>query len=288
MKTANIGEVHIWANGESYKKTLSGWEHVPSTAHSHKSVVGQILDKIEPFLQQKIERAEKQFEEDFKRPMSDWDKESARLMATYEVVRAIERYTKPGDKVTDYITVRNAPSGGIEIHTFIERGGKNYEFVTDVIYAGGYNIQSLHFRYLVKTQLPQTGNKTFLQQLDEKRKRMSKIERLNEDLKYAQSILKREQDELQRLSSMSDEDVLQASWFEKFRHITWEDMKSRGADKNYEGGQEAFEAHQKKSAEDVLNHHKHSVGVRLPSNIKMQKKTISKIENKIKDLLEVL
>lgn len=288
MKNANIGEIHTWLNGESYKKTASGWEHIPSPAHDQKSVVGRILDKIEPFIQQKLERAEKQFEEDFKRPMSKWDKESARLMATYEVVRALERYTKPGDKVTDYITVRNAPSGGIEIHTFIERDGKNYEFTTDVIYAGGHNIQSLHFRYLVKTQLPQTGNKTFLQQLDEKRKRMNKVERLNEDLKHSQSVLKRYEDELQKLSSMNDEDVLRTSWFEKFRHTTWEDMKSRGADKNFEGGQEAFEAHQKKSADDILNHHKHSVEVRLPFYIKMQKKEIAKIENKIEDLLEVL
>jgi len=86
---------------------------------------------------------------------------------------------------------------------------------------------------------------------------------------------------------MNDEEVIQASWFQKFRDVTWDILVSRGSDKNY-GSREAFLASQQKSVDDVLRSHKHSVEIRLPSYIKDQKKDVLKIEGKIADLLKVI
>lgn len=69
-----------------------------------------------------------------------------------DLLKSVEKYTLPTDivtKLSDYVSPK-----GFTISATIERDGQEYRYSTDVIIAGGYNIQCLHYRYITNTNLP--------------------------------------------------------------------------------------------------------------------------------------
>lgn len=69
---------------------------------------------------------------------------------------AVSKYIKSEDILLNS-TYRSTPKG-FTISCKVSRDSQEYYFDTDCIYAGGYNIQCLHFRYIVKTKLPFISN----------------------------------------------------------------------------------------------------------------------------------
>lgn len=68
-----------------------------------------------------------------------------------DFVKALIRYIKTTDTLITFEVNRKNP---ITLFGVIEREGKRYFFETDIIPAGGYNIQRFHYRYITKTELP--------------------------------------------------------------------------------------------------------------------------------------
>lgn len=69
---------------------------------------------------------------------------------------AVSKYIQSGDVLLNS-TYLSTPKG-FTISCKVSRDNQEYYFDTDCIYAGGYNIQCLHFRYIVKTKLPSISN----------------------------------------------------------------------------------------------------------------------------------
>ena len=69
---------------------------------------------------------------------------------------SVSKYVKSGDVLLNSTYLSTAK--GFTISSTVSRDNQEYYFNTDCIYAGGYNIQCLHFRYIVKTKLPSISN----------------------------------------------------------------------------------------------------------------------------------
>ena len=120
------------------------------------NIVNVILDSLEPTIVEMLAATEKWFVETFKEEFTKYDREYARINLTYDMVKSIEMYTLPTDQLLS-MNVRKSAKGNIEISSQIQRGENTYSFQTEAIYAGGHNIQRLHYRYIVKTSIPKTG-----------------------------------------------------------------------------------------------------------------------------------
>jgi hypothetical protein len=198
------------------------------------NIVNVILNKLEPTIFEMVSQTEAWFEEKFKQDFTDFDREMARLNLTFDMVKAIETYTNPSDTLLS-IDVNTSIKNNIEITAQIERDGVTYNFSTEAIYAGGYNIQRLHYRYITRTNIPKTGSSTISKEYSEKIKRMNRIERINKDIKQYETRVAKAQAELAHDSKLTDDEIIQTlkdkkDWYE---WPTWKEIVKRGAAKNY-------------------------------------------------------
>ena len=198
------------------------------------NIVNVILNKLEPTIFEMVSQTEAWFEEKFKQEFTDFDREMARLNLTFDMVKAVETYTNPSDTLLS-IKVDTSIKNNIEITAQIERDGVTYNFSTEAIYAGGYNIQRLHYRYITRTNIPKTGSSTISKEYSEKIKRMNRIERLNKDIKQYETRVAKAQAELAVDSKLTDDEIIQVlkdkkDWYE---WPTWKEIVKRDAAKNY-------------------------------------------------------
>jgi hypothetical protein len=225
------------------------------------------------------------------------DRKFLELSLVADLMKAVGKYIKPTDKIVD-IRFRN--DNKIQIVATIARDGVNHSFITDWIEAGGYNIQSFHYRYIVKTSLDALSVNPFYDKFKEKIKALTKIQRLEKDLADNERRIKRSNENLEeafRLEKLSDSELeKEARQWENSRgddswkqvDITWETIVERGADKNYDYSREKFENSRKEYKQSLINHFLIMKGKSksVLNSIKEYQKEKAKIEAKIKAEIE--
>jgi chaperonin cofactor prefoldin len=220
--------------------------------------------------------------------MSDYDREVTRLNIIYDMVKAIETYTSPTDKLIT-ITSNTSPKGNIEINAQIQRDENVYNFNTEVIYAGGYNIQRLHYRYITKTNIPKTGNNVVASEYAAKIKGLSKIEKLNKELESYEIRLKNQERTVEDRLKMTEDDIINymkndphEKWYE---WPTWEEIVKRDAAKNYNNDEKYYYRQQEESERAKIASWKNIKIKSLVDNNLSLKKQIEKLKAKISQML---
>jgi hypothetical protein len=210
---------------------------------NQNNIINVILDSLEPTIVEMLAATEKWFTETFKQEFTKYDREMARLNLIFDMVKSVESYTNPTDTLIS-INVSKSAKGNIEISAQIQRDGETYNFVTEAIYAGGHNIQRLHYRYIVKTDLPKTGATEITKEYSEKIKKMSKLEKLNKEIQDYDLRIKRSTEEAEANSKLSNTEIIQTikdnpkeSWYE---WPSWEEIVKRDAAKNYNNSEEYY------------------------------------------------
>ncbi len=210
---------------------------------NRNNIVNVILDSLEPTIIEMLANTEKWFTETFKQEFTKYDREMTRLNLIFDMVKSVESYTNPTDALIS-INVSKSAKGNIEISAQIQRDGETYNFVTEAIYAGGHNIQRLHYRYIVKTDLPKTGTTEITKEYSEKIKKLSKLEKLNKEIQDYELRIKRATEDVEANSKLSDTEIIQIiksnpkeSWYE---WPTWEEIVKRDAAKNYNNSEEYY------------------------------------------------
>ena len=215
-------------------KVSSFSDFLIESINDSNNIVNVIIDNLEGDIVQLLEEYKTAYLRDLEQEMNEYDIEYTRYTIIHDMVRSIEIYTQPTDKLID-INSRTSHKGNLEISAKIQRGEEVYSLVTEVIYAGGYNIQKLHYRYITKTNLPKTNNSSIAKAYAEKIKKMSKLEKINNVIKdYEQRIKKNKQDiELNKVKTPEQ------IWYEIeheldfYKWPSWEEIVRRGADKNF-------------------------------------------------------
>jgi hypothetical protein len=169
-------------------------------------LINRLLVELKPLIANIIENTKQRYKKEDK-VFSEYDAYYTEIVLKYDMVKALEKYTQPTDKMSE-VKVRNSSKGSFQISCIIERDGVKYPFNTEVIYAGGYNIQKLHFRYLIKTSLSYTGQSTETQKLKGELTKLSKGERLKADIEMYQKNVDYYQKMVDENSKLSDKEII--------------------------------------------------------------------------------
>jgi hypothetical protein len=255
---------------------------------SKNPLINRLLVELKPLIADIIEDTKQRYKKDDKE-FSDYDAHYTEIVLKYDMVRALEKYTLPTDKMSD-VVVRNSSKGAFQIRCMVERDGNNYPFNTEVIYAGGYNIQKLHFRYLTKTSLPQTGQSAETQKLKAELVKMSKGEKLQKDIERLKKRIELNQKEIDANSKFNDKQILDKVNAgdnvvgKPFVWPSWEEIVKRGADKNYNNDEKYYNQRKKESEDGSIEFWKKKNITWKQQDIASSKKEIEKTQKKLDNL----
>jgi hypothetical protein len=216
-------------------------------------LIKRLLVELKPLIADIIEDTKQRYKKE-DRVYSEFDAYYTEITLKYDMVKALEKYTQPTDKLSD-VVVKNSSKGSFQIRCMVERDGVKYPFNTEVIYAGGYNIQKLHFRYLTKTTLPYTGQTAETQKLKAELARLSKGERLQKEIENNKKVIEYNQKLIDTNSKLSDKEILAKyeagdnSSGQPYIWPSWEELVKRGAAQNYNNDEKYFNQ-QKKEAQE--------------------------------------
>jgi hypothetical protein len=205
------------------------------------NILTKILDEIDPDIHDLVENYKKSYEKQFEKPMSKYDEEISRLIIISDLVKSIGNHTKPDDKLKE-ISTSVSPKGTLEIDAIIVRDGVEYPLSTEVIYAGGYNIQRLHYRYITKTRLPKSSSNELADEYKKKIKAMTASEKIRNEIESFEVRIKRNDEKVQSSKKLSDEEILDdiKKDDDYYNWPTWDEIVARGADKNFGYSEENY------------------------------------------------
>jgi len=172
--------------------------------------------------------------------VSKWMEEMIRLSLVIDLMKALQNYVSSEDKLISMNWCEG--NKGIEISAKIGRGSEVYEFFTEAIYAGGYNIQRLHLRYLTKTKMPRIKSE-LAREYQEQYKKLTKIERLEQDIQsYENRILEIDQN-LSSIENITDEEIaviLKEVGHYSHNNPSWEEIVERGCAENFKNSEVVY------------------------------------------------
>lgn len=254
-------------------------------------LIHEVLTQLEPKIVQMLDAAKDWYKEKTGQPMDDYDETLYRLSITRDLVYSFETYTAPDDKLIS-LTARGSAKGSIRIEAKIQRGDNTYPFETDVIYAGGYNIQRLHFRYITKTTLPRIGDFTMTRQLDAQLKGLSKAEKVKEQIEQQRALINTNLAKIAQNSAYTDEQIIEivkADKNERFMEWpTWEELGDRGAQKNYNNDRESYEKQKAEYVTDAIAFWKKRRIKWTEENTVALRKELAKLEKKLEVIMASL
>ena len=247
------------------------------------NIVNVILDALEPTIVEMVNETAAWFSVKFKQEFTDFDREMTRLNLIFDMFKAIESYTKPTDQLLS-MNVRKSVKGNIQIDAQIQRDRETYSFSTEAIYAGGHNIQRLHYRYITKTSIPKTGASVISKEYSNKIKRMSKAEGLNNEIMALERDIVRVKARIGENSPKNDAEIAQilkdANDY-AFNTPSWEQIIKNDAAKNYNNSEEEYNASSAKYQADKIDFWK-TQNVKGPTNrLKGLEKALAKERAKL-------
>jgi hypothetical protein len=256
---------------------------------SKNKLIQAVLKELAPLIQSTVEKTEKHYLDKGEK-FTDYDRKLAQLQLQFDLVKSLEKYTKPDDKVLKMDT--KSSRGAIEVFATVERDGKSHVFTTQVIYAGGYNIQKLHFRYLTDTNLPKTGEDAETKRIKQEIAKLSKTEKIYAEIERYEGRIRNAEDKLTASSGISDNEILdiisQPDYGKTpetrggygFQRRNWEDL-SPSARNNFNNDENKYTIWQDEQEQYWINAWK-EMNIKRPKNeIQNLQIAIKKLQSKL-------
>ncbi len=177
-----------------------------------------LLEKVEPLTNRIIENTK---EQQLKKglPWGESDNEWVKLCIQHKLIGAITRYIKETDVIES--TKVGFSGGNITARINTNRGHLN----TEVIYAGGYNIQSLHTRYIIDTNLPIKGeNKSMIKEIVKQKRQFKKLEEVKRSIGFRKNDISSYEKKLSILENMTKQGIVDASNFKDLYELSYSDL----------------------------------------------------------------
>ena len=252
------------------------------------SVLDQTVDFRANVLKEQIAFVEKQLE----RKCTEREIQHMEIAMIHDVAKSIGKYVVDTDALVGDWNVY-MDQGKLTISANIERDGDVFPFSTDVIWAGGYNIQKLHIRYIVKTKLSRIGNSEDAKEINEVIKKMKKEDRIMEDIDREHKSIHKCEAYIIGHDGLTDEQLFDLHVEKSYADTTtnmydilvgnycWDILDDLIKERYYEGCEESFNSkvlsdEWKKGVDDVRKEI-----IRLGHCIKSHTKKIEKLQQKL-------
>lgn len=256
------------------------------TTKTNKNIITDLLSRMSPTLEKMVQRIKLDYEKNNDRPFTAYSAKLTRLMLEKDIVKSFSTYTQPTDILISF-KINGSKSGQLVIDAIISRDTINYQHITNVVYAGGYNIQRLHYRYLTKTDLPKTGDKTILQKFTDAIKSLNKIEALSNEISSIKRNIEFRSKEIDIRQKLSDQDILNDSEsYQKYAKLTWGDMIERDCTKNFDNDENNFIKSQTENHNRTILFYKNITSSKINS-LELTQKNVFKLEEKLAKLLAI-
>jgi len=259
-------------------------------------LLSKILLEAEPVILDVIAKTRAWIEEKaLKGEASSWskfDEQQTRLVATLDLIKSIEKYTQSSDKLVE-VDFRKNTKGSLSMSASVKRDGKTYQIQTQVIIAMGL-VQRPHYRYLTSTSLPKTGNSTVQAVLKARLKKLSKGDKIQQDIIRLESRIKVLKDEYSEDRKMKNPDIRAllikkknenpdkfSGWLD---YPEWDVIVSRGADKNYNYDESAYNKKRIESEKTSIQRWKDLRDGKKASAARL-KLEVDKLKDKLKKLI---
>ncbi len=244
--------------------------------------IDDVLDKLQDYIAHILEMAKEDFIEKMKREPSRYDMELIEWAIKLKLVRSFETYTLPTDKLI-LVNRKSLRNGNISISCLIERDGKRYDYETESIYAGGYNIQSFHVRYITHTDLPKTNRFVESIKIENKIKGLTKQQQYLKEIALNEEAIAVGTIRLQHNKKLSHDEIADIVREERKGHFdaTWDEIVARGADKNFNYSEQEYLQNRKQYLEDCIDSWKMKNIKWVEQNIESNKKSIAQFKKKL-------
>jgi hypothetical protein len=251
-----------------------------------------LLQKIQPIINDVITQQRQKAEKEGVR-FTGFEERLTELTLKYDLLKALGNYTKSSDRMIKG-EVHNSNKGALTIDAIIERDGIEYPLHTNVIYAGGYNIQKLHFRYLTKTNLVKTNSNPEADKVKAELAKLSKVERLQKEIENYEKWIKDSIEKAEKNSKISDNEIYQLllkgnplTQEKPLQIYTWEDAIKNGSANMYDSKEE-FEKSNKEKIDSKISLWKTQNIAGYLGNAKTLKTDKAKVEKKLDALINGL
>lgn len=236
----------------------------------------QFLSKAEPTILNIIDFNRKAALKD-NRKFTKYDEEYIRIMLTYKIVNTLATYLQPNDEI--HIDSLHTEDYKIVIGSTVTRNNEKFYLDTTSIHAGGYNIQQLHARYLIKTNLPKDKFQPIIDELKTARKKLTKTQKINEEISYYEKLIVKTQSELEILIPLTQEQIL-----EKTDIHTYSFHPERYSGENLPGNvhkdQETFNEFVNDIKTNYINQHNRNISFNKSSIFRFEK-SLTKLKIKL-------
>ena len=215
-------------------------------------------------------------------PNTKREREYYEANVTFKLIRSLEIYTQPSDKIVEFSVLNDR--GNFAIELIINRGGTEYFLNTETIIADGC-INVAHYRYITKSDLPKTGNKTESLRLEKKLKEIksknNKIDRTKEDIKRTKDYivrLKKQVSEFNKLTKQQKVDKI----LKECPQNVWSEMNDFG--REYYKTPENLKMHNDEMMKKDLKEQKRRIDILKNYRLKDAKKDLNKYQDRLKQL----
>lgn len=218
---------------------------------------------------------------------TEYHRKWQKLMLMRDIIKSFSNYVKGDDVLGSEFSTRKCPKGTLMIDADIFRDGKKYYISTSMIYAEGL-VQRLHYRILVNTSLPKSGDKTKLDEINEKIKKLTKKEKIQKDVELYQGYLEKYENEYATKSVMTDEEILKTSGTYWYLIMTYDQINRESHNwKIWQDNPQGWEENQEKERKDFISEFRRRTEIIKNHNIKSVKKDIEKHLKKLAEYSDV-
>ena len=215
-------------------------------------------------------------------PNTKRNRELFEASVTFKLIRSLEIYTQPTDKIVTFSVLNDR--GSFEIQLILIRDGKEYFLNTETIIADGC-INVAHYRYITKSNLPKTGNKTETLRLEKEFKAIksknNKIDRTEDDIKRVKGYIARYKKEISDYNKMTKQQKIDII-LERLPHNVWSEMNDFG--REYYKSPENLKRHNDEMLKKDLQEQKRLINIIKDYRLKESKKDLAKFQDRLKQL----